>query len=30
MKMFDYSDLIRVIDNVEIREEKEKVIGEFI
>ena len=27
MKMFDYSDLIRVIDNVEIREEKEKVMA---
>lgn len=27
MKMFDYSELIRVIDNVEIREEKEKVMG---
>lgn len=25
MKMFDYSELIRVIDNVEIREEKERV-----
>ena len=29
MKMFDYSELIRVIDNVEIREEKEKVMGVF-
>lgn len=27
MKMFDYSELIRVIDNVEIREEKERVDG---
>ena len=27
MKMFDYSELIRVIDNVEIREEREKVMG---
>jgi hypothetical protein len=27
MKMFDYSELIRVIDNVEIREEKERVMG---
>jgi hypothetical protein len=27
MKMFDYSDLIRVIDNVEIREEREKYEG---
>ena len=27
MKMFDYSELIRVIGNVEIREEKERVMG---
>lgn len=27
MQMFDYSELIRVIDNVEIREEREKVMG---
>lgn len=27
MKMFDYSELIRVINNVEIREEHEKVMG---
>ena len=27
MKMLDYSELIRVIDNVEIREEKERVMG---
>ena len=27
MKMFDYSELIRVIDNVEIREEKERAMG---
>ena len=27
MKVFDYSELIRVIDNVEIREEREKAIG---
>lgn len=27
MKMFDYSDLIRVIDNVEMREEKERMMG---
>ena len=29
MKMFDYSELIRVIDNVEIREEKERMNGIF-
>jgi hypothetical protein len=27
MKLFDYSELIRVIDNVEIREEQERVMG---
>lgn len=27
MKMFDYSDLIRVIDNVEVREEKERIMS---
>lgn len=27
MKMLDYSELIRVIDNVELREEKERVMG---
>lgn len=27
MKLFDYSDLIRVIDNVEIREEEERMMG---
>ena len=27
MKMFDYSELIRVIDNVKIREDKERIMG---
>lgn len=27
MKLFDYSELVRVIDNVKVREEKERVMG---